>query len=159
MSTDPSEALFTVITVNLSPEKGTAKAPVERVMLDRGGVVEDGHHGTGGREVSLLDRTLVEEMAASAGNESIPEGAMGENLTCRFHNWAPGVGDLFSMGDAVLRVEAIGKECRGDGCAIFRRVGRCVMPSDGVFCSVLVGGMVRPGMKAHAFRNSERGPS
>lgn len=159
MSTDPCEELFTVITVNLSPEKGTAKAPVERVLLDRGGVVGDGHHGTGGREVSLLDRTLVEEMAASAGNEGIPEGAMGENLTCRFHGWAPRVGDLLSLGDAVLRVEAIGKECRGYGCAIFRRVGRCVMPSDGVFCSVLAGGEVRPGMEAHAIRGSETGSS
>jgi len=84
---------------------------------------------------------------------------MGENLTCRFHGWAPVTGDLLSLGDAVLRVEAIGKDCRGDGCAIFRRVGRCVMPSNGVFCSVLEGGEVRPGMEALPFRSSHRSHS
>ena len=135
-----------ILTVNISPGKGTAKEPVPSIDLDAGGIIGDAHYGTPGRQVSLLDRTLVEGMIESRGDMSIPEGAMGENITFRclspleFH-----IGDIISFPDALLLIEQIGKECHGDGCAIFRAVGECVMPANGLFCSVIKGGRLTSG--------------
>lgn len=144
---------MTVETVNTSIKKGTAKHPVSVIELDREGVVGDAHRSTPRRNVSLLDRTLVEELTASTGIERIPEGAMGENITCRIiGSDTPRVGDRILIGEVLLLVEKIGKECHGDGCAIFRRIGRCVMPSAGIFCSVLTGGKVESGMTGELIR-------
>lgn len=146
MDSPRSRGSLTVLSVNVSVTKGTAKEPAQAIALDAGGVVGDAHHGTPGRGVSLLDRASVEAMAREAGIAPIPAGAMGENLTCRFDGEPPTLGDLIRIGDALLRVDRIGKECHGDGCAIFRAVGRCVMPSEGIFCTVMEDGTVTAGM-------------
>jgi molybdopterin adenylyltransferase len=44
--------------------------------------------------------------------------------------------------DVILEVTQIGKKCH-IGCAIFKEVGRCVMPKEGIFARVLKGGIVR----------------
>ncbi len=134
-------------------KKGTAKHPVSVIELDSEGVLGDAHRGTPGREVSLLDRTLVDELTVSSGIERIPEGAMGENITFRISGPdTPELGDKIQIGEVLLLVEKIGKECHGDGCAIFRRIGRCVMPSEGIFCSVVRGGKIQPGMTGELIR-------
>ncbi len=144
---------MTVETVNISLAKGTAKHSVSAIELDSEGVIGDAHRGTPGRNVSLLDRTLVEELTVSSGIESIPEGAMGENITFRISGPdTPKLGDRIQIGKVLLLVEKIGKECHGDGCAIFRRIGRCVMPSEGIFCSVVRGGKIQPGMTGEFIR-------
>jgi len=51
--------------------------------------------------------------------------------------------DRFCIGEAELEVTQIGKRCHGDGCAIFREVGKCVMPREGIFCRVIRGGTVQ----------------
>ncbi|NMA54485.1 MAG: molybdenum cofactor biosynthesis protein, partial [Firmicutes bacterium] len=38
----------------------------------------------------------------------------------------------------------IGKECH-HGCAIYAKVGDCIMPREGVFTRVLIGGKIKPG--------------
>ena len=145
--------MMTVETVNVSMKKGTAKHPVSAIELDREGVLGDAHRGTPRRNVSLLDRALVDELTVSSGIERIPEGAMGENITCRISGPdTPRVGDRIRIGVVQLLVEKIGKECHGDGCEIFRRIGRCVMPSAGIFCSVVRGGMIEPGMTGELIR-------
>ena len=136
-----------IVTVNISLKKGTAKHPVSIIELDSEGVVGDAHRGTPGRNVSLLDRTLVDELTIASGMERISEGAMGENITCRFKGSDTlRVGDRIQIGEVLLRVEKIGKDCHGDGCEIFRRIGRCVMPSSGIFCSVVRSGKIESGM-------------
>ena len=44
--------------------------------------------------------------------------------------------------EIILEVTQIGKECHA-GCAIFRQVGKCIMPKEGVFAKVIRGGRVR----------------
>ncbi|HRL46121.1 MAG TPA: MOSC domain-containing protein, partial [Blautia wexlerae] len=36
------------------------------------------------------------------------------------------------------------KECHS-GCAIFKKMGECIMPKQGVFTKVLHGGVIHPG--------------
>lgn len=138
---------FLVVSVNTSQNKGTPKTPVKSIQITGGGVVGDAHHGTIEKEVSILDRDIVAEFAKTNILDTIPCGAMGENITIsaggRFN---PQVDDEIRVGKTVLTVTQIGKKCHGDGCAIFRNIGKCVMPSEGIFCLVREGGTITPGM-------------
>jgi len=136
---------FTVHSVNVSPGKGTAKSPVPEVEADLSGLAGDAHRDVPGRTVSLLDIESIEAFTAETGIEAGP-GAFGENITTMGIDLGGVVpGDIIELGEALLLVTAIGKSCHGDRCDIFRRVGRCVMPSRGVFCRVLRGGRISAG--------------
>lgn len=54
------------------------------------------------------------------------------------------VGARLRCGDVLLELTQIGKECHAH-CAIYHRMGDCIMPREGVFCRVLEGGVIRPG--------------
>ena len=55
------------------------------------------------------------------------------------------IGTEISIGDEViLEISQIGKECHS-GCAIFRQIGKCIMPKEGVFARVIQGGLVKEG--------------
>jgi TatD DNase family protein len=46
--------------------------------------------------------------------------------------------------DVILRVTQIGKECHS-GCSIMQKVGRCIMPKQGIFAVVAKGGVINVG--------------
>ena len=50
------------------------------------------------------------------------------------------------MGEALLEVTQIGKECHMD-CAIRKQVGDCVMPREGIFTVVVEEGAIKAGDK------------
>jgi molybdopterin adenylyltransferase len=134
-----------ITSINLSPEKGTVKNPVPEAMVDRLGLVGDAHAGDWTRQVSLLGAETVARFAGEMGRPVGP-GEFAENLTVAgLEVAAVGILDRFRTGTVELEVTQIGKECHGDGCAIFRESGRCVMPAEGIFCRVLSGGRVQPG--------------
>ena len=54
------------------------------------------------------------------------------------------VGSRISLGESVLEISQIGKECHSR-CAIFQQAGDCVMPKEGIFAKVIVGGLIRIG--------------
>ena len=54
------------------------------------------------------------------------------------------VGTRLICGDVVLEITQIGKECH-HGCAIFQKMGECIMPREGVFARVIRGGVIRTG--------------
>ena len=62
------------------------------------------------------------------------------------------VGTRLICGDVVLEMTQIGKECH-HGCAIFQKMGECIMPREGVFAKVVRGGIIRSGdeMKVAAY--------
>jgi len=134
-----------IISVNISEKKGTVKSAVPVVTLDGTGVVGDAHSGRWHRQVSLLGVESFRKFSLAAGRE-LAWGEFAENLTtegltlydCR-------ILDQIHVGDVVLEVTQIGKACHGDGCAIYREVGNCVMPKEGIFCRVLKGGEIKPG--------------
>jgi len=134
-----------VISVNVSAEKGTIKTPVESIEIDSRGVVGDAHAGMWHRQVSVLSAESIDAFVEQSGRQTAP-GEFAENITVR------GVGlttasvlDRFRIGDVELELTQIGKDCHGHACEIFKEVGRCVMPTEGVFCRVVTGGSVRPG--------------
>jgi len=78
-----------------------------------------------------------------AGFEVGP-GDFAENLTTKGLNlhFLP-IGTMLSIGKGILlEITQIGKDCHS-GCAIFRQIGKCIMPREGVFARVLRDGTVR----------------
>jgi molybdopterin adenylyltransferase len=134
-----------IISVNISDEKGTVKKPVGQIELFSEGVRHDAHSGKWHRQVSLLGTESFKKFSALAGRE-LAYGEFAENLTTEgliLYNCKPL--DRFISGDILLEVTQIGKACHGDRCAIYREVGNCVMPKEGIFCRVIQGGLISPG--------------
>lgn len=134
-----------IVSVNISEKKGTVKKPVERIELYEHGVRDDAHSGRWHRQVSLLARESFEKFEKIAGR-SLHWGEFAENITTEgltLHNCKPF--DIFTIGGVILEVTQIGKSCHGDNCAIYREVGNCVMPKEGIFCRVVKGGSVKAG--------------
>lgn len=131
--------------MNRSAEKGTAKEPVDSIVVDELGVVDDAHRGPWHRQVSLLDQESIDAFRDETGCEVEP-GAFGENITYRRVSLPElCILDRLRTGDAELEITQIGKVCHGDDCAIFRRVGRCIMPDKGLFARVIKGGAIAAG--------------
>ena len=134
-----------IISVNVSSDRDAVKHPVPEAVIDDSGIVGDAHAGTTGRPVSLLARESVERFAGEIGRE-ISFGEFSENLTTRGLDpdkvWLL---DRLRIGGVELEVTQIGTKHHDKTCAIFREVGRCVMPKDGIFSRVIRGGTIKPG--------------
>ena len=134
-----------IISVNVSEEKGTIKQPVPKIDIDATGIVGDAHAGLPNREISLLARESADRFEDVIGRQ-VKDGEFAENITTRGIDlrkvWLL---DRMRIGDVELEVTQIGKKCHGGSCAIFREVGKCVMPKEGIFCRVIKNGMVKAG--------------
>jgi molybdenum cofactor synthesis domain-containing protein len=136
---------FTVVSVNISEQKGTAKRAVPEITIDADGVVGDAHAGPGCRQVSVLSAEIIADFEKRTGRKTRP-GEFAENITTRGLDLRRvGLLDSFEGDTVKLLVSKIGKPCHPDGCAIFREVGECVMPKEGVFCQVISPGSLRAG--------------
>ncbi len=134
-----------VKSVNISKQKGTIKEPVESIELTEKGIVNDAHAGKWHRQISLLGQESVDKFSVMAGRE-IASGEFAENITTTgavLYEMKPL--DVLANDDVVLEVTQIGKKCHGDSCAIYREVGNCVMPKEGIFTRVLKTGSIKPG--------------
>ena len=58
------------------------------------------------------------------------------------------VGTILASGDVVLEMTQIGKECHNH-CGIFKVMGDCIMPREGVFARVIQGGTIHVGDEIH----------
>lgn len=135
----------TVVSVNISEAKGTIKHPVAEITLNERGIKQDAHAGQWHRQISLLSQESIDFFAAEAG-QTFAYGEFAENITTVGVDWKTiRIGTRFRIGDTELELTQIGKECHGGDCAVYRAVGRCVMPHEGVFAKVIVGGKIRPG--------------
>ena len=75
----------------------------------------------------------------------VGEGDFAENITTQGVDLVSlPVGSRLTLGETLLEVTQIGKECH-TRCAIFYQAGDCVMPKEGIFARVITGGVVRPG--------------
>lgn len=136
-----------VVSVNVSREKGTPKRPVEKIDIDDHGIVGDAHAGGWHRQVSLLGRQSIERFVEQTGRQVLP-GEFAENITIDgLETSAVAVLDRLRLGDVELEISQIGKECHGEGCTIFQQVGKCVMPSEGIFARVVRGGTLAAGVR------------
>lgn len=137
-----------IMAVNISEKKGTQKKNVHRArLIEEFGIENDAHAGKWHRQVSLLSYEKIEEFKAKGA--PIDDGAFGENLIVSGYDLKKlPVGTKFRCGDVLLEVTQIGKQCHS-GCEIFKIMGDCIMPREGIFTRVLHGGIIEEGDEIH----------
>lgn len=134
-----------VISINISDKKGVIKTPTDKgIFIEEHGLKDDAHAGKWHRQVSLLAQESINKMI-EMGVKGLVPGKFAENITTEgiiLHELP--VGTKLKIGDTIHEVTQIGKECH-TGCAIKNQVGKCIMPTEGIFTRVLKGGDIKPG--------------
>ena len=140
-----NESNAMVSAVCISEEKGAIKKPVAEIAVKKShGIIGDAHAGDWHRQISLLADESVDKMRAKMPN--LPAGIFAENIVTRGINLVElPIGTRMRVGETLLEVTQIGKECHNDGCAIKRQTGDCVMPREGIFTIVIEEGVIKPG--------------
>ncbi len=134
----------TVLAVCTSAEKGVQKRDVHSAhFTPEWGIDGDAHAGKWHRQVSLLSADKIEAFRAKGAE--VVYGDFGENLVVSgFDFRSLPVGTLLRCGEVLLEMTQIGKECHSH-CAIYKTMGDCIMPHEGVFARVLEGGTITVG--------------
>jgi MOSC domain-containing protein YiiM len=134
----------TIEAVCISKNKGERKTPVPKAtLLPNHGIEGDAHAGEWHRQVSFLARESIEKMQRLG--LSVDAGDFAENITTSGVDLPSlPVGTKLRVGEALMEVTQIGKECH-TRCAIYYQAGDCVMPKEGIFARVLQGGGIKPG--------------
>jgi MOSC domain-containing protein YiiM len=131
-----------ILAVNISQNKGEKKENIVcGLFIENLGLKDDAHAEIGIRQVSLLAKESIEKIRAKGLD--VKYGDFAENLTTEGINLPTlPIGTRLKVGSKVLlEVTQIGKVCH-DRCNIFYTVGDCVMPREGIFAKVLVGGEI-----------------
>ena len=133
-----------ILAVCISAEKGTQKQEVSSaVLVPDWGIEGDAHAGKWHRQVSLLSVEKIEAFREKGAR--VGYGDFGENLIVEGFDFRTlPVGTRFRVGKALLELTQIGKACHSH-CEIYKVMGDCIMPREGVFAEVLEGGEIRPG--------------
>lgn len=133
-----------ILAVCTSSRRGTQKEEKEEVrLIENFGIEGDAHAGNWHRQVSLLSYDRVREFNSRGAD--VGHGAFGENLVVEGFDFRKyPVGTRFSCNEVLLELTQIGKECHSH-CEIFKKMGECIMPTEGVFARVLCGGVIRKG--------------
>jgi len=128
-----------IASINISDTKGVSKTPVPGVSQLRPGwgIVGDCHAGTPGRDVSLLPCEAL---------RGVPCGGYGENIdTAGLDILELPEGTVLSIGASIrIQITQHGKICPSR-CAIYYKLGNCIMQEKGVFAKVLEGGEIMAG--------------
>ena len=133
-----------IIAICISEKKGTQKHSIESAVLkENWGIEGDAHAGKWHRQVSLLSFEKFDEFQKKGAK--IDYGAFGENILVEgFDLRTIPVGTRFQIGEAILELTQIGKDCHSH-CEIYKKMGDCIMPREGVFTEIIKGGVIKPG--------------
>ncbi len=131
-----------VLAVCISEMRGTKKYEVPYIELKvNHGIIGDAHAGDWHRQISLLAQESVDKMSSLGLN--LKPGDFAENLvTSGIDLKNLPIGTILLVGGAKLKVTQIGKTCHSD-CEIKKFTGKCVMPTEGIFAEVVVGGIIK----------------
>lgn len=137
--------MATVTAINISEKRGTFKHSVAQAEFRiNHGIVGDAHAGDWHRQISLLGQESIDKMTA-LGVEGLDPGKFAENLTTEgICLYTLPVGTKLEIGPCLVEVTQIGKQCH-QHCEIYKKVGMCIMPKEGIFVKVLREGVVHPG--------------
>lgn len=133
-----------ILGICISEKRGTEKHEIQEANLVKDwGIEGDAHGGKWHRQVSLLSFEKIEAFRAKGAE--VDFGAFGENLIIEGYDLRTlPVGTRFQIGDVVLELTQIGKECHSH-CQIYQRMGDCIMPREGVFTEVIESGHIKIG--------------
>ena len=132
-----------VVSIAISQKKGTRKTSIDQTFfIQDHGLEGDAHAGKWHRQVSFLAFESIEK--AKARGLDVDFGDFAENIATKGIDWVSlPLGTRVKIGEnVVVEVTQIGKECHKK-CAIYYQAGDCIMPREGVFAKVLIGGNVK----------------
>ena len=151
MAATGEKAKGKVFSLNVSSEKGVPKEARDQVSLrENFGLVGDAHGGPGLRQVSLLAIESIRRQTACPKVKqkglTLAPGDFAENITTEGLELAGlTLGDRLKIKDKIiLEITKIGKECH-KYCAIYKKIGDCIMPREGIFARVVKGGEISRG--------------
>ncbi len=140
-----------IYSINLSRTKGTTKVSVkEGKLIEDFGLEGDAHGGPGIRQVSFLAIESIKKQSecpkAKKKGVVLGPGDFAENITTQGMDLARlKIGDMLKIGrEVILEISKIGKECH-KYCAIYYKIGDCIMPHEGIFAKVLKRGRIAVG--------------
>ena len=131
--------------ISISAKKGTKKTNVPEAELKMDfGIVGDAHAGNWHRQVSLLAVESIDKMIVAGA--TVSPGNFAENITTEGIELPKlPIGSRLKIGGGIeLEVTQIGKECHSR-CEIFKQVGDCIMPREGIFAKVIKAGTIKNG--------------
>ena len=131
-----------ILAVCVSGEKGVKKRHIQAAVFKESfGIIGDAHAGSP-RQVSLLAEESIAQMREKGLN--VLPGDFAENIVTQGLDLkGVHIGTKIKIGeDVILQVTQLGKDCLRP-CAIYYKVGDCIMPREGVFAKVLEGGIVK----------------
>ena len=136
--------MATIKAVCISEKKGTQKENIGSArFIEDWGIEKDAHAGKWHRQVSLLSYDRIEEFRARGAE--VADGAFGENLIVEGYDFRTlPIGTRFRCGEVILELTQVGKQCHAH-CEIYKVMGDCIMPREGVFAKVLHGGVISVG--------------
>ena len=133
-----------IIALCISNKKGIQKHEIpDALFIENFGIEGDAHAGNWHRQVSFLDEEEIN--AFKEKGAEITNGAFGENVIIqgiKINELA--VGQWLKCGDVIFEITQKGKECH-DHCAIYYKMGECIMPRLGTFAKVIKGGTIKKG--------------
>ena len=132
-----------IVAISISKKRGISKSNVPSAnLIENHGIEGDIHAGKWHRQVSFLANESIDKMRR-AGLPKLKPGNFAENITTEFINIPElQIGSVVKIGkEAQLEITQIGKECHTK-CAIYTKVGDCVMPREGIFAKVTKSGKI-----------------
>lgn len=131
-----------IAALRRKPAKGLPAESVSELSLAEGqGIEGDAYAGRARRQISLLpvlpeSSLRAEGLCASKFLTNIEIVGLAAPV--------PGAGTTLRVGNAVLEIESVGKECYPE-CTVFRSEGPCALARECFFGRVVEGGTVRIG--------------
>ncbi len=148
-----------IFSINCSKMKGVSKEAIKKArLIENFGLQQDVHSGPGLRQISLLAIESIKKQAecpkAKKKNITLGPGDFAENITTEGLNLAElNIGAKVKVGkEAILEISKIGKACHRH-CAIYQKVGDCIMPREGIFAKVVKGGEIAVGDEMEVVNN------
>jgi len=134
-----------IYSISISTQRGQLKHEVpEANMIKNYGIENDGHAGNWGRQVTCLAWESIckvnRENNLTIGPGDFAENILIEGLDCQ----SLLIGNQLKIGtDIILEITQIGKEDHPS--IVSETFGVSLLPSEGIFCKVIQGGVVRKG--------------
>lgn len=132
-----------IFSINFSKIKGMSKTPVKSALLIKEfGLDKDAHAGSGLRQISLLSIESIRKQKACTKVKKtgllLGPGDFAENITTKGIDLSNlRIGDRLRLAqNAVIEISKIGKDCHRR-CAIYYKIGACIMPREAIFARVL----------------------
>jgi MOSC domain-containing protein YiiM len=134
-----------VVAIKRSIKKGAPKEIIEAgTFIKDFGLEGDLHGGQAGRQVTLMGIDTVQAIKKSE-IKGLCTNKFVETITIQgIDLWKIDVGTCIGMGEIVLRITRIGKECF-PGCPIREKGASCLLLTQVVFADVVKGGLLKKG--------------